>query len=469
MGDKTFFISLYLLHNYSKFSKLTIGIYGGDILKKTTGAIALLLTVIFTFTSCFFNDNSQQETTTPTNTSISKTDINDYTDKYTAVKLTYGYNGLNTENQRECYNKIAQISSVITEKKSDSGFYCSNPITLPKDINEEDIFIALTAYNYDNPGDFWLEESFLTTTYSDKVVLELCSFYSPKEITECSKILDNKVTEILSSMPHGLSEFQRELYIHDYVVENCSYNDTAAETLNNDQADHYHSAFTIYGALVEGKAVCQGYTDAMSYLLSCVGIENTSISGTSQNANHIWNAVKIEDSWYHLDATWDDNAFEEAGEGYKYDYFNLTTEQLQVNHTIGKKFIDLSVEEITGGDSDLGCNFNIFIPECTNTENNYYVQEGAVLTGFTNDDDNQMGQELLAVAESGEEYYHIYVDPDYLDFSYAAEHLFDPYVYNYQYYVNVANESLSDCQLEYSASIVKKESLNVITVKLDYN
>ena len=98
MGDKTFFISLYLLHNYSKFSKLTIGIYGGDILKKTTGAIALLLTVIFTFTSCFFNNNSQQETTTSTNTSISKTDINDYTDKYTAVKLTYGYNGLNTKN-----------------------------------------------------------------------------------------------------------------------------------------------------------------------------------------------------------------------------------------------------------------------------------------------------------------------------------------------------------------------------------
>ena len=79
-----------------------------------------------------------------------------------------------------------------------------------------------------------------------------------------------------------------------------------------------------------------------------------------------------------------------------------------------------------------------------------------------------MGLELLNAVQNGEEYFHIYVDQNYLDYSYAVEHLFDPYVYNYQYYVDVANGSLSECQLDYSASIVKKEKLSVITVKLEY-
>ncbi len=455
------------MHNYSKFSKLNVVIYGGDKLKKRAGAIALILTIAFTFSSCFFNDKKQEETT-PTQTTIAKTDINDYTDKYTAVNLSFGYDGLNTDIQRQCYNEIAKNSSNITSKKSQSGFYLSNPINLSADIKEEDIFIALTAYKYDNPGDFWLEETFLTTSYSDKVVLELCSYYSSKEIIDNTKTFDNKVTEILNSMPHNLSEFERELYFHDYLIENCSYDDTAAETIDNSQKEHYHSAFTSYGALVEGKAVCQGYTNALSYLLSCVGIENTSISGKSQNANHIWNAVKIEGNWYYIDATWDDNAYEDAGEAYKYDYFNLTTLQLESDHIIGKTFEEMTVDEITGGENGLGHNFNIYVPECTSNEYNYYVQKGAVLTGFTSDDDYQMGQELLEVAQNGEEYYHIYVDEDYLDFAYASEHLFDPYVYNYQYYVNIANESLGNCQLDYSASIVKKENLNVITVKLTY-
>ena len=455
------------MHNYAKSCKLNVGNYGGDILKKITGAIALILVVIFTFTSCFFNNHNGTQTTTPTESTIAKTDINDFTDKYTAVKLTFGYDGLNTAIQRECYNKIAEKSSAITDKKSDSGFYLSSQIVLSTSIKQEDIFIALTAYKYDNPGDFWLEETFLTTTYSDKVILELCSHYSLTEITEKSKAFEAKVSNILGSMPHGLSEFDRELYLHDYLLDNCSYDNDSANAITSNQ-DHNHSAFTSYGALVEGKAVCQGYTNALSYLLSCVGIENTSVSGVSQNENHIWNTVKINGNWYYVDSTWDDNAYDDAGVAYKYDYFNLTTNQLQVDHIIGKTYIKLSADEITGGDDGLGCNFNIFIPECNSTEQNYYVQKGAYLTGFTNEDDNQMGLELLNAVQNGEEYFHIYVDQNYLDYSYAVEHLFDPYVYNYQYYVNVANGSLSDCQLDYSASIVKKEKLSVITVKLEY-
>lgn len=435
-------------------------------MKKIAGVFAVISVIILLFCSCFdgLNNDANSVNTTQA-TTIAKTDIDEYTDKYTAVKLTYGYDGLNNNFQRDCYNKIAEKSSAITGEKSDSGCYLSEEIDLLSNTPERDIFIALTAYKYDNPGEFWLDDSFLTTTYNDKVVLELMSYYSSEELVQHKTTFDNKVTEILGSMEKGLSEYGRELYIHDYLINNCQYDDDVLNTSATNIADYNFESYTSLGALINGKAVCQGYTEAMSYLLSCVGIKNTSVSGVGQQENHIWNAVEIDGDWYYLDVTWDDN----NGEAFMYDYFNLTTEQLENDHIIGKKYADISDEEITGGDNGLGCNFNIYIPQCNSDEYNYYVQDGAVLTGFTGEDDYQMGQDLLEVAENHGTYYHIYIDPDYLDFTYASNKLFDAYLYNYKYYVDIANDSLTDYNIDYAASIVKKEKLNVITVEITYN
>ena len=47
-----------------------------------------------------------------------------------------------------------------------------------------------------------------------------------------------------------------------------------------------------------------------------------------ENANaHIWNYVKVNGSWYHIDATWNDNASDDTS--YMHEYFMLTDEELK--------------------------------------------------------------------------------------------------------------------------------------------
>jgi hypothetical protein len=64
-----------------------------------------------------------------------------------------------------------------------------------------------------------------------------------------------------------------------------------------------------------GKAVCQGYSNLFEACAKAVGIEAYVVSGFSKgygfshrnklkNADHAWNAVKIDDKWYLIDATW---------------------------------------------------------------------------------------------------------------------------------------------------------------------
>lgn len=59
---------------------------------------------------------------------------------------------------------------------------------------------------------------------------------------------------------------------------------------------------TAYGAIVQGEAVCGGYTEAVSIFCRYLGIPCVTV----RNASHIWNAVWIEVQWLHWDATWAD-------------------------------------------------------------------------------------------------------------------------------------------------------------------
>lgn len=131
--------------------------------------------------------------------------------------------------------------------------------------------------------------------------------------------------------------------VHDYLVENIEY-DTSLQEKN---------IYNIYGALINGKCVCEGYARAFKYLLDGLGIESTMVIGkginsSGQSENHAWNYVKLENNWYAVDCTWDDPVI--IGGGYignssKYRYFLKGKEDMEKDHTTlgnftqgGKKF-----------------------------------------------------------------------------------------------------------------------------------
>lgn len=51
----------------------------------------------------------------------------------------------------------------------------------------------------------------------------------------------------------------------------------------------------------------------------------------SGNDYHAWNLVKIETESYHVDVTWD-NMYDKGLQHISYDYFNMTTEQIMLDH-----------------------------------------------------------------------------------------------------------------------------------------
>lgn len=119
--------------------------------------------------------------------------------------------------------------------------------------------------------------------------------------SEERQLFIEKVEQAVEGIAQDMTDVEKALVLHDYLAQNCAYaySEYLAGTLGECK-----NVYNAYGALVEGKAVCNGYALAYSALLRAVGITNDMC--ISRAMNHAWNVALIDGEWYHVDVTWDD-------------------------------------------------------------------------------------------------------------------------------------------------------------------
>ncbi len=80
-----------------------------------------------------------------------------------------------------------------------------------------------------------------------------------------------------------------------------------------------------YSALVLGRSVCAGYARSFQYLMQQLGIPCYYCTGTS-GEDHAWNIIKLDQTYYNVDVTWDDT------NPATYDYFNKSDQEFANTH-----------------------------------------------------------------------------------------------------------------------------------------
>lgn len=148
--------------------------------------------------------------------------------------------------------------------------------------------------------------------------------FSCEEMSNMNRAAEAAANEIMLGVTDEMTTYDKLKYFHDYLITHCE----------SDSEDAY--ANTIYGALVRGKALCEGYAKSFSYLCNKAGIENIIVTGETDTA-HMWNMVKIDGNWYHVDVTWDkpDGTIAEMyPDMVMYQYFLVTDSVIENNHTI---------------------------------------------------------------------------------------------------------------------------------------
>jgi len=132
-------------------------------------------------------------------------------------------------------------------------------------------------------------------------------------IAERDRILQQTITE-------DMTEFEKLRAVHKWLVENVSYNENAwswwhfEHTGSGWNPNFRHVRYPMehqmaWSALILRTTVCAGYADALVYLLEPLGIEALFVLGDVYAENgtsfaHAWNLVRLDENWYHLDASW---------------------------------------------------------------------------------------------------------------------------------------------------------------------
>ncbi|MGL6174946.1 MAG: transglutaminase domain-containing protein [Cellulosilyticaceae bacterium] len=150
-----------------------------------------------------------------------------------------------------------------------------------------------------------------------------------EELKEYNKQLKKDLLEILSKqISSDMADYEIEWQIYKYLIEHIQYSAKVVE--GEKQIIDTPMTHTMYGAIIEGIAVCDGYAKSLMYMLNLLGIPTELIIGEADGIPHVWNKVEVQENVYYVDVTWGD--LEEKQIGGFYDYFNENTEYMSRSH-----------------------------------------------------------------------------------------------------------------------------------------
>ena len=97
----------------------------------------------------------------------------------------------------------------------------------------------------------------------------------------------------------GLSEVEKERYIHDFICRNVRYDKL--------KKPYSHE---IIGPLGQGVGVCEGIAKTVKHLCDALGVWcMVAVSEAAPERGiryrHAWNIIRVNGTFYHLDATFD--------------------------------------------------------------------------------------------------------------------------------------------------------------------
>ncbi len=370
----------------------------------------------------------------------------------------HGYEALKDDKKEYLYNHLMESIYSISDEADEHGHYRISRIKVwERRLSEFDIREVINAFISDNPEYFWIENLFGYAYSDEDTIIE---FYSVLSAADCERYIrrfNEKINAVLSAIPDGKNEYEREKQIHDILLKNCVY-----KTGVTGSADGWQY-FTAYGAIVEGEAVCEGYAKSMQILLSRAGIPCSMVRGDAGGVAHMWNVVELGGKWYHLDPTWDDNDTEGT---ISYEYFNLTQDAILKNHTICED-IESVVDTEESESIDPLVRYNFYIPMCNQKAMNYYYVEGVLIQECSTADEEQLTAAIFERAKNQEVYVPIRFG-NQLTFTDYVSKLFYESPYLFYVALEKVNVQLDDQhKIDLSAvSFLKNEADRTVRIRL---
>lgn len=305
--------------------------------------------------------NNQEEVNTPILDPIIDENPNNEQETEESIVSSYYYNQLNS-NAKKIYDGLKTNKQNLISGNYvidyDTEFNTVLNTEGGMETFSQDFQSAWNAFSYDNVDLFYIDVTkvTLTSNYYDiggirtyKVSIGpgennnyfSSSFNNQSQVEDATSYLEN-IKEQMIEQTSNDDVYTKIAKVHKWLIYFISYEE--GETSKDEH--------TIYGALRNGKAVCEGYARAFKYLMDglnvpCVLVSGTALNSQGETETHAWNYVQINNNWYAVDVTWDDPVVIGGGEqtnDMKYRYFLKGSDNFFTDHTEDGVISELSMK-----------------------------------------------------------------------------------------------------------------------------
>ncbi len=170
---------------------------------------------------------------------------------------------------------------------------------------------------YNEPMLFYLELSYYVWPGSNNTISKIQPIYTmtKSQVDTATSYVNGEIEKIIATVPENLDDYEKALYLYEYVVLSFDYDDSL-------------KIYDINNLFKNGVGVCQAYSLLYDELLYRCGIDSRAV--TSDTLVHMWNEVKLNGKWYQVDVTWGD--YESPFETINHKYFLMSNSQSKSLH-----------------------------------------------------------------------------------------------------------------------------------------
>lgn len=235
-------------------------------------------------------------------------------------------------------------------------------------IPKAQMTMVVMMFKYSNPQYYFLDLGFYGNTdgvlsSSGQISFPVFAAFANGTMRQrATKKMKAVIDSWMAQIKEQKTDLEKEKKAHDLICEKVVYDDYYQSPL---LMNPYNQV--AYSVFCTGSTVCAGYSQAMQLLMNGAGIDCAVVTSLA----HEWNIVRLNDSWYLVDLTWDDLSKKDAetlGQGMRYRYFNRSSQ----------KFIEGTPEQVSYHTPELF--WNAYLPSMIYDSGATAKEIGAIFT-----------------------------------------------------------------------------------------
>ena len=180
-----------------------------------------------------------------------------------------------------------EIYSIISNLSKDTKVSSKDPDKIEK---------AFSYVMLDHPELFYLTgysfTKYMRGNRIEKITLSGNYTMTKNEADSKKLLVDSYVDKCIEGYDGYVDDYEKVKYVYEYLIKNTEYDMSVANNQN------------VLSVVVDNRTVCQGYAKAMQLILNRMGVFCILCEGVVKGTeSHVWNIVRINDKYYHVDAT----------------------------------------------------------------------------------------------------------------------------------------------------------------------